>query len=128
MGKFDTMIFGSIGTLGAMSALMAFRMSMYRLGGSPGGDKPNSPLNKFSDEQLLHAEWAPVGAFLALAMYAKGTSAEYTAYLIAAFTASRIVFTASMFLSDSRRTLVGLPAMVTCYAATLGMSAMLIAA
>jgi hypothetical protein len=125
----NQLFFGSLGALGALSGAMALRMSFYRVAGSPGEDKPNSPLNQMHERQQLHAEWAPLGAFLGLALFVKGTANKtHVAYLMALFTATRYVFAATAFLRRSKRMPVTMPAMIICYLTVFTQSALLIAA
>jgi hypothetical protein len=87
-------VYACVGVLLLQYGLMALRMSMYRLAGSPGEGKPNSPLNRFSELQLLHAEWAPVGAILGLALLHQGKLPPfYRDCLIGSFALSRVAFT-----------------------------------
>jgi hypothetical protein len=111
----------SLGILGALCGALALRMSMYRLAGSPGEDKPNSPLNRFSELQLLNAEWAPVGAFLTLAAIQRGVPAASVNLLTALFVGSRLSFVASRFMGKLQFP-VGATSMTVTYVATFGLS------
>ena len=113
----------SVGSLGVLCGLMALRMSFFRLAGSPGEGNPRSAMTRWSEYQLLNAEWAPVGAFLVLANLQKGTvPAELVQILAATFAATRWLFAIDgIFLGHK----LGVPVMTTCYVATLALSATL---
>ena len=120
-------VFACIGTLFLLYVALAFRMSLYRLAGSPGEDKPNSPLNRFYEVQMLTAEWVPVGAILALALLYKGTLPSfYIDCLVGSFTLSRILFAAAA-LRYIPIFAVRVVAMSTCYLVTIAMAAALVA-
>jgi hypothetical protein len=51
--------FQCVGALSMLGGALAFRMSLYRLAGSPGDGNPSSPLSKMSELQLLTSEWTP---------------------------------------------------------------------
>jgi hypothetical protein len=119
-------VYACIGVLMLQHGLMALRMSMYRLAGSPGEGKPNSPLNRFSEQQLLHAEWAPVGAILGLALMHKGHLPPfYRDCLVGSFTLSRVCFSATPLLGLPH--IVDIVSMTACYLSTIAMAALLIA-
>ena len=120
--EFIPSTYASLGLLGGLCTALALRMSFYRLAGSPGEAKPNSPLNVLSEVQLLTAEWAPLGAFLALAAKQKGAPALPVDILTATFVASRVTFVASRFVGDSFKMAVGFPSMVVTYGAVAGLS------
>ena len=113
----------SIGSLGVLCGLLATRMSFFRLAGSPGEGNPKSALTRWSELQLLTAEWAPVGAFLVLANLQKGTDLKTVQVLAAAFAASRWVFALNWL--SLRSMAVSVPTMVTCYLVTFALSATL---
>jgi hypothetical protein len=122
-------VYACIAVLAGLYGLLALRMSMFRLAGSPGEAKPNSPLNRFSEVQLLTAEWIPVGAVLALALVQKGAlPAFYRDCLFGTFTVARVTFAAAKlgFIPGLGFPL-GVASMVSCYLATFGMAGALVA-
>ena len=121
------LFFGSVAALGALSAGLAFRMTAYRLAGSPGEGKPSSAMSRVSERQLLNAEWAPLGAALGVALWVQGAAPEWTARLMALFTATRFIFAAALLVPEGARFGVVLPTMVTCYGATFAMAGLLAA-
>ncbi len=121
----------SVGALGFLSVGMALRMSLYRLAGSPGDGEPNSPLTIFSQYQLLNAEWAPVGAFLAIANVVKGSNKEWTNGLTFAFVAARCLFALLSIMPPlkSKKSLqfcMAFPAMCTTYFSAFGLASLLV--
>uniref|UniRef100_A0A7S1QVY1 Uncharacterized protein n=1 Tax=Neobodo designis TaxID=312471 RepID=A0A7S1QVY1_NEODS len=118
-------VYACVGSLFVLYVLMALRMSFYRLAGSPGEDKPNSPLNRFYEIQMLTAEWVPIGAILSLALLYKGTlPGYYIECLVGAFTIARVAFVVVKLYV--RIHVAGVISMVTCYVATLLMALALI--
>lgn len=120
-------VYASIGSMGVLSGLLAFRMSLYRVAGSPGEDKEDSDLTNMYWTQQLNAEWVPVGVGLGLALVAKGTMQKCAVArnLLALFCLSRWVFVAARLGLRSNPMPLAFPSMMTTYAATFGMSAML---
>jgi hypothetical protein len=120
-------IYSSMGSLGALSFLLGFRMSLYRMNDSPGERDPHSDLNKWSLQQHLHAEWMPVGVGLGLALVAKGTMrrSALARNLLAFFAASRWIFTVANLTMKNPKPVM-MPAMTAMYATVLGMSTMLL--
>ena len=115
-------VFACIGSLFTMYVLMALRMSFYRLAGSPGENKPNSPLNKFYEVQMLTAEWIPVGSILGLALLYKATlPGFYIECLVGGFTIARFVFTI-VKLEYVPVHFLGVVSMTSCYICTLLMA------
>jgi hypothetical protein len=124
--SFTPSAFASLGFLGAYSGALALRMSLYRLAGSPGEGNPNSPLERFSVQQLLNAEWAPVGAFLSLALVQQGSASRSSVDLLtAAFVASRVLFLAAHYVPKALEEPLDIVAMSTTYLTTFAMSGML---
>lgn len=118
--------FQALGGLGGLCGLMALRMSMFRLAGSPGESDSKSPMNRFSEIQLLNAEWAPVGGFLILAnILAKGQPSRVN-LLALAFVLSRLGFASKSFMPSNLRFPVGFASMLVTYLSTLGLSGLLL--
>ena len=114
-------VYACIGVLTALYGLLALRMSFYRMAGSPGEDKPNSPLNRMYELQMLTAEWVPIGCVLGLALVQKNTmSPYYRDCLVGAFTVARLAFAGNSIARGPH--LVGMVSMITCYSATLLMA------
>lgn len=116
----------SIAACGILYVLLALRMSFFRLAGSPGENKINSPLNRWYEVQMLTAEWTPIGIGLGLALLHKGTApVEWVEWLLGAFCTARYIFALSRiwftFFPGS------VVSMVTCYVSTAAMCALLIA-
>ena len=121
MSDENTCVYACIGVLTALYGLLALRMSFYRMAGSPGEDKPNSPLNRMYELQMLTAEWVPIGCVLALGLVQKNTmSPYYRDCLFGAFTVSRLAFAGNRIVSGPH--LVGMVSMITCYTVTLLMA------
>ena len=119
-------VYTSMGALGVLYTALAFRMSMYRLAGSPGEDEPNSRLNRFHELQMLTAEWTPIGIGLGLALVFKNTApTQWIELLVAAVVLTRYVFAATRILKLSY--VFGVLSMTGCYIATFAMSGLLIA-
>ena len=122
--------FQCIGALGALAVALALRMSFFRLAGSPGEGKINSPLERMYEAQQLTAEWAPLGCVLILANMLKGSKELelYVNYCALIFTVCRYVFVARYFLPFNKGLymMCGMPTMIGCYTATAGLAAMLL--
>lgn len=110
----------SVGALALLYGATAARMSAFRLAGSPGEDKVNSPLNRCWEANQLTAEWVGIGSALILAVGQKQLSGgELAAAELAAFVfvAARWAFCARYWLPRSLSFAIGVPSMVTCYGA-----------
>ncbi len=121
--------YASLGALGLLSVSMALRMSFYRLAGSPGDGEPNSPLTIFYEYQMLNAEWAPIGGFLALANLLRDKNPEVTQLLTFGFFLTRFFFAFNAVSGRKRsalRHMFNVANMTTCYLITFAMSASLL--
>jgi hypothetical protein len=119
-------VYGCVGSLGVLSGILGFRMSLFRVAGSPGEADPESDLNKWYLANMLHSEWAPVGAGLALALVAKGTAQKSAAArnCVAIFATSRWIFTLAVLFCD--KIAIKMPAMMSMYGTVFAMGGMLL--
>lgn len=119
-------VYGCIGSLGVLSGLLGARMSVYRVNGSPGEADPNSELNRWHLANQLHAEWAPVGVGLGLALLARGTlqKSQTARNMVAVFATARWIFTLALLFCDQMA--VKGPAMGAMYGTTFAMAGMLL--
>ena len=119
-------VYACIGSMGVLSGILGFRMSMFRLAGSPGESDPESDLNRWYLANQLQAEWAPVGVGLGLALVAKGTAAKCACArnCIAIFATARWAFVLAQLFCPKIATMA--PAMMSMYASTFAMGGMLL--
>ena len=120
--------FKCIGALAVLGGLQAFRMSMFRLAGSPGEQDPTSPLSKTHEKQQLTAEWNPVGFALLLALILRKDTTPLSKGLAVAFTASRFGFASTIYLPKAVQFPVAFTSMIATYAATFGIGGALLLA
>ena len=125
--------FKCIGSLTILGGALAYRMSDYRVAGSPGEDVEDSPLNRTYEAQMLTAEWNPVGTGLMLALYLKHPQLNEITRLVGttaaiAFTVSRFLFVARYWMDKKYSITVGMPTMITTYLATFTMAGLLMIA
>ncbi|CUG05837.1 membrane-associated protein, putative [Bodo saltans] len=104
-----------VGALSLLSGALAFRMSLFRLAGSPGEDKPNSPINNWGLTQCLAAEWNPLVIGLLLALHLRGDNSTVSVATAVALTASRIVFAGRTVAPKALAYPVSFGSMVTSY-------------
>jgi hypothetical protein len=104
-----------VGALSLMSGALALRMSMFRLAGSPGEDKPNSPLNNWWLNQTLAAEWNPLVIGLLLALHVRGDNSTASVATAITLTAARFLFASKAFAPKALAFPLGFGSMVTSY-------------
>ena len=119
-------VYSCIGSLGALSVVLGFRMSLFRINGSPGENQPDSPLNRWHLANQLHSEWAPVGVGMALALAMRGTAQHngLARNLIALFSLSRWVFAGAVIYCPKIQLMM--PSMMTMYGTLAGMALLLL--
>ena len=120
--------FKYIGALTLLGGFQAFRMSMFRLAGSPGEQDPTSPLSKTHEKQQLTAEWNPVGIALLLALILRKDTTPLSKGLALAFTAGRFGFASTIYLPKAVQFPVAFASMISTYVATFGIAGKLLLA
>eukprot|EP00658_Telonema_sp_P-2_P052898 TRINITY_DN4122_c0_g1_i3.p1 TRINITY_DN4122_c0_g1~~TRINITY_DN4122_c0_g1_i3.p1 ORF type:complete len:156 (+),score=64.88 TRINITY_DN4122_c0_g1_i3:141-608(+) len=125
-----------IGVLGIQAGLQAFKMTLFRLAGSPGEQDPNSDLNRHYLAQQLTAEWNPIGMVLILAGRTlmshkdnEGCKTKNCIFSAAAnaFVVGRLAFTAVVLFAPQHHMKVAPAAMIATYLSTFTMAGLLLA-
>ena len=122
-----------VGAIGALCGAMAWKMTLFRLAGSPGEGEEKSPLTKWYWAQQLTCEWASIGTPLLLALQMRNLSEDTTKGKVAKIAAT--VFTVTRFTFAIARTVapdslifpLSAGSMVPTYAATFTMAGVLVA-
>jgi hypothetical protein len=115
--KMSSVYLQCVGALSLMSGALALRMSMFRLAGSPGEDKPNSPLNNWWLNQTLAAEWNPLVIGLLLALHVRGDNSTASVATAITLTAARFLFASKAFAPKVLAFPLAFGSMVTSYSA-----------
>eukprot|EP00759_Apiculatamorpha_spiralis_P055005 PhF_6_TR7197/c0_g1_i1/m.10759 len=115
------------GALAVFSGLLCFRMSLYRLKGSPGESDPKSDLNKWHLAQTLNQEWNATLLPLFIAAHLSNLKCPTVNAAIIAVSASRVTFViAKVFDTNSLR--LAFPSMLTTYLGTFYIGAKVVQA
>ncbi len=128
MMSVDPTLLKCVGALGLLYGGLALRMSFYRMAGSPGEGKPDSPLTNMSELQLLTAEWVGAVAPLIIAAGLKddGPLTPYVGTAAIVFTVSRYTFVSKLLAPKALKYPIGFTSMNASYLSTFLLAASLL--